>query len=747
MKTIRQLIRQPVKTLMGILLIAMAVAILITCIGQYAAAVRMRADIDKSYTTIAVPTPKARQHGSSDDALENNPANAGLSGIVSEYMEINPALGDWLAETAVTHPEIVESVSYSNLFTAYLPKVSPINYTKFYDVVRTTFLPRGVPYVCAMLEVTLTEISRKPDEHVRELWLSLDKPITQTTRVNLTAKGTVEKVIGLQEGFRDPTGCPIQLTFSVFDKKALDALQLEVGKRYLVYGMDYQDLDYDLRCMVSLDQANFEQPFSMDKVLTAPPELQPGDHDSEIIYFDALGTVYNYYRNMIQRENGKRIAYTSFGVEYLATARACSLTVCDYSAIPGVFYDYDEQGAPRGFKISYDTRRYYPDIASVMLERSGIMYEQEIDTETYIAAYGVPTAVQLSGTAEEFLASGEGAIWRRALDEMEINNHALPVLAVERVSYQADFSRGQAQITSGRDFTPNETESGAQVCILSESLALENGLAVGDTVELRTYSYDPNINILMEEWNPYYRLTNFPDAAFYSRSRGFDNTMRRFTVVGLYRQENEWHNGASDYGFTPNTVFVPKSCVSGDGITRRCGIFYSIVLKKGAQEAFDALLTDAGFPGTFVYYDQGYARIMNGLDAYSAVSHKACIAGAAAYAAIMALFFLLYPLGHRKNLTLMSRLGTPRRKRFSHVALSTLTPLCAGSLLGACAGTALWGRVTSGLMASAGVDIVLAVNLPRTAAVLSAAQLLPAALLALLLALLITGGNNLMKRK
>ena len=54
MKSIRQLFRQPLKTASGILLVALAVAILVTCVGQYTATSLTRAELDDNYDTVAL---------------------------------------------------------------------------------------------------------------------------------------------------------------------------------------------------------------------------------------------------------------------------------------------------------------------------------------------------------------------------------------------------------------------------------------------------------------------------------------------------------------------------------------------------------------------------------------------------------------------------------------------------------------------------------------------------------------------
>ena len=66
MKSIRQLFRQPLKTMSGVLLIALAVTVLVTCVGQYASTWLTNENMSYNYDTIALISFDAlmERHGS-----------------------------------------------------------------------------------------------------------------------------------------------------------------------------------------------------------------------------------------------------------------------------------------------------------------------------------------------------------------------------------------------------------------------------------------------------------------------------------------------------------------------------------------------------------------------------------------------------------------------------------------------------------------------------------------------------------
>ena len=235
--------------------------------------------------------------------------------------------------------------------------------------------------------------------------------------------------------------------------------------------------------------------------------------------------------------------------------------------------------------------------------------------------------------------------------------------------------------------------------------------------------------------------------AVYSEALGFSSEMETYTIVGLYRQEDAWQNSYDQYGFTPNTIFVPKASVGAEMLFFDKGIYSTLVLHNGKMEEFQTLMAEAGYPDLFICYDQGYSEFVPQLDAYEKVSLKALYIGLAAYAVLLLLFVFLFPAMQRKALTTMHSLGTPRGRRMRHIVVSSLSLLLPGTIIGAIAGAKLWTKVAERLMQSLNIEIPLEANMPLIAPALAAAHLLLTALLVLLTAILATRNNSVMKRR
>ena len=670
MKTVHQLLRQPVKSLLLLLLVFLASAMLVICVGQYTAAGLTRANLDDRYDTVALL--------SDEYFWEKTPGGQAHSPFLPEDIQ------SWVDNTLATRKDLVKEESYTQMYSAYIPGVAPDNFSQhenggYLDSSNMEIIGAGYPYRCAMLEVTLTAVGTEIMEKTKSYGTPEGEMQTFRTSITLLCAGRIEKVLGLEQGFASPVGSTIALLIRCYDEEDLAAMELEPGNRYLVYGLDYTEMDAMSREMA---------------VLNYYP-----------IYDELFG------------ENLEQVD--------------CRMTVCNAIDFPVICQEGDD------FVLREDLRNKY------IFADNQIRYTQ-VPAEEMTETYTIPTMVKLSGTGEAFLQEAEGQLWKETLEYMEINNHAFPVLAVDKLGYQVAFARGDSRITEGRDFTQEELTRESRVCIISENLAVGNGLSVGDTIPMQTYGYDPNIEIVQREIA---LGTRFPSAAIYSDVTGFTSQMEEYAIVGIYRQNNAWENQDDVYGLTPNVIFVPKGSISGDFRLGNQGIFYTLVLHNGKMKEFQKLQTQAGYPDLFICMDGGYTEIASGLDTYEGVAAKALYIGAGGSAVILLLFLVLCPLQQRKNLFLMGSLGTSPGGKIRHIFVSTMVLLVPGVVLGVLTGALLWKQVATVLTGTMHVQIPMEANMAVLAPCLAAGLVAAMAVLVLALAAGMSGSKGMMNRK
>lgn len=717
MKTFRQMLRQPVRTFFGIVLLAAATAALIICVGQAVSAYDTEKTIDESFTTVALPT---MHYQYDQDAL-----------FRVSSLELPEDIRVWLNETVTTYPEIVKQISRPGLASAYIPALTPHNFTQYiitndgYEAHSWEPNPDGTPYSCAMLEITLDKFNVQETRYFYQDTDGSYNSFMDGASVYIT--GTVTRVIGLQEGYTDPTGYTLTAILRLPDKASAEELDLIVGERYLVYGMDYYDDDYILRSLLAYETHTPLSPYLYEEKLT---RLDPRTVMNNKRISETLGG--QPYEVAYYQDGNVRYSISDLMIGSYHTVR---LTLRDASIQINYQVDTNADGSKQ-YNIS--TQRY-------LLDEDG--NEVLVSQEEYAARYHIPTIAHLTGTAEEFLASEDGVIWQEMLDDMTVSNHAFPIVGVDKLGYIADFTRDNARIVAGRDFTEEELESGARVCIMSESLAAANGIAVGDVIDTRFYQtdYSSPYQDFIEDGEG---VVN-PAAYRYTRTTPFYEEGASYTVVGLYRQYNPWNSVSDDdnsYAFTPNTIFVPHDAVPVPMSYGEQGIFNTLILHNGTVEEFGEIVAQAGYDGLFAYRDQGYSIVAKSLHNYRAVLRQALLVGVLVYTLILALFLLLFPGSQGKVLATMSSLGADRNQQHKQVMLHSFGILAPGTVVGLIAGAALWQTVCRMMMSS--VDVVLELNLSIPVLLMIALGSFALAMfLSTILSTLMNRRNSLMNRR
>ena len=356
-----------------------------------------------------------------------------------------------------------------------------------------------------------------------------------------------------------------------------------------------------------------------------------------------------------------------------------------------------------------------------------------------------PTLVHLEGSVEDFLASEEATEWNEVMERMEINYHAFPIIGVDRLEHVAEFARGNAHIVEGRNFTLEELETGAKVCIISYDLAQANGIQLGDTLSTSFYSHVDNV--------PYQGYLSEgvglvkPAAYFYTAATEMSEA-QGYTVIGFYAQINEpWKfDPVNGFAFTPNVIFAPFNSVSVPMEQPGQGMFYAVELENGTMFEFEKLAIEAGLESLFACYDGGFYLVEESIEMFQQTANRAVLVGVAVYGILLLLYLLLFPAQEKKTLRTMNSLGAPRKTRFAYLLTTVLGTLLPGTLLGMGLGAALWGFVAQKLLDRSGAAFTVELNVPQFVLV-GIAQILFALLLSVALALYMTKHSDLMRRK
>ena len=768
MKTLKQLLRQPLKSFTGLVFMTLAAAIVCLCVGQALAASSTKKDLDQRFSTVAIASLQEELQG-------------------SEMIRLEQELMQWLEKTAQAHPDIIKGIAPNGMLSAYIPQMAPYNTQAKENVNKyswdSTLYAQGnqvyagtTHYDSAMLVITLEEISEPISpmeayalrEQMPETWFAsgkewvtylqnqqyqaylkhndydiyqdlidfaLENTLTDGYTVELT--GTVLQAVAVPDGMSDPVGMTARLTLTMPSLEAIEALELVAGEHYIVYGMDYVD-DYQL-IVEYMKQSSFKHITFTPYDATKLRELTPEEHRS-FLGNKKINPVILY--NYVPLEKWQFERFNSV-----------SMTLCQ----PVNLIPYQNVLNDAGEVIDR-----IPQTEVTYTDRSGQTYT--VSMEEYNARYAVPTITRLNGSLEDFLASQAGEQWKTAMEQAQINYRSFAVFGIDDMHQLPAFALGKTQMGEGREFTAEEVESGAKVCIVHEWVANNAGLQIGDTITLSFYGtdcglpYDPSRvqelllkNTSEAQGTSYSPVTAIergllrPSAGLYFSTTPITETAE-YTIVGFW-QGSVWPDvDANYYNFSANTVFVPYSSVESTMERTDSISTVSVVLENGMIRDFHELVKRGGYAGRFKYTDQGYADIAVNFHNYEALAQQIMLVGVVLYVLLLLLFLLLYPASQGKTVHTMESLGCHFGKRFGHVLLYAMAILLPASALGGWLGSLLWERMVAALQATTESSIALQLA-PGVLTKVSLAQLAVALVLSACVAIWVAFPRGISKRR
>ena len=671
MNPMNQLTRRPVKAAFGALLLALAGVILALSGGQFWAAARTRAGVEATYTTVAVVTGGDEPAGDSDPSL----ASASAAWEAARF----------LAEPEQQNWSIIRSRPRVGLVSGYSPGLKPLldlyNF-RSYNGDETMDSAPDAPYTYFILEVLAAEVQERQDppqegaSYSESVW---------------SISGQVLGVYGLQQGLRDPTGWQTDIRFTQYYGDGDVPVRPEAGKRYLLLACTYDDTEWEERCGIAAEilwDTNVRlDPWSLD-IENNLIRYDQRTRQEEQVLDETL-------RELPPDAPGYRDPTTGAEVFNL------SMNAADHLRTNVVRYSGPlETLAPDG--------------------DSGLWTMQMVD----YGRYDLPSIQELPEgvTAQEVIDNTSS--WRTAMESIRVNNHSVPVLTVEKVEALADFAAGNAMVTQGRSFSQSEYDSGAAVCLISESLARENGLNVGDSLPLSLYEDDPGLPPIYAR----FQESCNPRASVFVTQEGFRQETE-YTIIGLYRQSNEWVTTPTS--FTPNSVFVPEKSVTCQTVTGNYGVWSSLILQNGTIDQMEARLEENGLGGTVTYYDQGYSDIMESLDGYTRVSRTVLLVGLALWAVVLAAYCVLLPMQEGKTALRMWTLGAKRRDIAGQIWTPSALMAAAGTVIALVVSIPGMSWATDKIQALTGSDLTLKVSTGQTVALCAGALAIALAVIAL----------------
>ena len=319
------------------------------------------------------------------------------------------------------------------------------------------------------------------------------------------------------------------------------------------------------------------------------------------------------------------------------------------------------------------------------------------------AAGQLPWVCEYTGSVTDYLNSDAASTWREDIVPLcQLNYESAAVILTDRAESMYSFNTGDEALLSGRFFTGEEYTNGDDVCVISAAYAEQNGLRLGDMIQLDYYDsgfgeYNngatANSMLAAEDPGPYrQRYYMSPDDAI--------GVCKNYTVIGIYTGAR-FAFGA--YQLNADTILVPKASVPNaqNYETRANSLLNTFVLKNGSAKEFEKYMEQQNLAGQFLYFDQDFSSMQESLDALETNAMRLMMVGIGVFLLTSALFLFLN--FRRMNLTIrgVRLLGRSSKAVFREIIMALIPLETLAVLFGTCAAIALFDVVTRNLLSSA----------------------------------------------
>ena len=258
----------------------------------------------------------------------------------------------------------------------------------------------------------------------------------------------------------------------------------------------------------------------------------------------------------------------------------------------------------------------------------------------------------------ETLYAEPNNVYLAMADYYNVMNNKVYVYRTQALADLEEFHQERLHLISGRLFTEEEAQSGAKVCVMTETLANAGGLAVGDTVTLRTMDN-----------------TGLPAADCYWGTDSLANS-DDYEIVGIVN----YYEGLQYNVYVPS---VPASA-QPEKYVYKLG---QATLKNGSADAFvEAVTPLLPARATVDIFDQGYQTVADSLSVIRGAS--AALSAVAFVAAVVVLLFFafLFVEKQRDTVETMRCFGTTKTETRMYLlfgaGLIALVAVCIGVWIG-----------------------------------------------------------------
>lgn len=325
----------------------------------------------------------------------------------------------------------------------------------------------------------------------------------------------------------------------------------------------------------------------------------------------------------------------------------------------------------------------YPVLGSTQVDVAGNKVPDEVDDDHFC-----------DEVTEGFYDSPMGRRWLNIVGTWDNLRHTFPVTGTNDIYLMMAFYNGNAFISQGREFTEEEYARGDRVCLVSETFAQREGLALGDELPLalqyanygRTAGRAFAVNTAAA-----FTLINARGEVYPIFEEG------DYKIVGMYGGQAGLRD---EYGLAYNEIIIPSRSVKNsdaDNILESgpmMGSNTSFCIANGTIDEYMEKWSRLQISNVEItFYDGGYSELEANINNMKYIARLLLVMGVSMVFMVLGYFSWLFILKQKERTAVERCLGFRKMHSFFSLFSGIFLLILVGSTCGSLAGSYLSGEI------------------------------------------------------
>jgi Predicted permease. len=342
-------------------------------------------------------------------------------------------------------------------------------------------------------------------------------------------------------------------------------------------------------------------------------------------------------------------------------------------------------GYVHGMKENSDINEleYAPaEVQSTQATKTGNIFKGDLSI-----AYVDKGSQKIHEVKTGFYETEVGIQYKELIKGEEMYRNSITVVETNAVELLMPFYNQDAYIVEGRNITEKEFEQKQLVCVIPETIAKNNGLKIGDSIELNFFAL----------------MYGYPVGQGYeflnAKGRSYEVfETNNYRIVGVYKNDAISLNDA--FSLMRDTVVIPAGTIS-ESIEENIVAYHPMIpattsfqIENGTIDSFMDAFNKQGLENiNITFYDGGFSQLEERLNQMKFLSVIFLAIGIVMMILVITLFTYIYITANNRITMIKRTLGVSKKRCLISILSGIVSILMLGSIVGGVIGMSLAERL------------------------------------------------------